>query len=221
MIGDKIKLSERNISLAQNLLQGMLAHQLVDDFKGKCISIGGESGCGKTTLSHAFMSVLLDSYELQPFIFHLDDYFKLPPLDNHTERVRNISRVGMEEVDMDALDQHILQIKQKQIEFIHKPLMDYHNNERKFEKIITEHIDVVIVEGTYVTTLEHSDIRLFIDMDYQKTLPWRQERNRGNELGEFIEKVLEIEHLIIKEHKSMADCIISYEGQHSFIKQSK
>ena len=77
------------------------------------------------------------------------------------------------------------------------------------EEIVSlEGVNVVIVEGTYTSMLEKVDLRAFIDRTYHYTLEHRKERARDPAEGEFIERVLEIEHEIISAHKAHADIVL-------------
>jgi uridine kinase len=67
---------------------------------------------------------------------------------------------------------------------------------------------VVIVDGTYTSLLKFLDFRVFINRDYHQTLQARKRRAR-DKFEPFLLDVLEREHNLIKQHKSLADLIIT------------
>ena len=69
-------------------------------------------------------------------------------------------------------------------------------------------MDLIIVEGTYVTSLAHVDRRVFLDADFRTTLAARRERGR-DVLDAFAERVLSREHDFIAPLKANADIIVS------------
>ena len=76
------------------------------------------------------------------------------------------------------------------------------------ETVSLEGVNVVIAEGTYTSILEKIDFRAFIDRTYHDTLKHRKKRARDPAEGEFINRVLEIEHEIISAHKARADIVL-------------
>ena len=68
---------------------------------------------------------------------------------------------------------------------------------------------VLLIEGTYTSLLPEVDIRVFISSTFKETLNHRQKRNRDpSELDEFSERVLKIEHEVIKKHLNLADILV-------------
>lgn len=70
-----------------------------------------------------------------------------------------------------------------------------------------EHIRFKNTQGAYITTLRNADIGIFLDRTNQHTPKHRREM-AGDNLDEFAEQVLEIEHGIITLQKEDADVII-------------
>ena len=174
-----------------------------------CISIGGESGCGKSSLAYAICKDINKETGLKGFLFHGDDYFKLPPKDNHNSRVLNIAKVGIEEVDLALLDSHVLQFKNNKKD-ISKPLVNYSENKIGTEIFNASNYDFCIVEGAYATLLKNSDYKIFMSLNYIDTKEKRLKRARDI-MNDFNEEVLNIEHLIIKKHNVLSNMIIDKE----------
>ncbi len=109
-------------------------------------------------------------------------------------------------MDLEKLSQNIKDFKTGVSE-IEKPLVYYSDNIISSEKINVSEYEVIIVEGTYILEIEKFDFKIFIDRNYKDTHENRMKRNR-DEQSEFVEKVLEIEHQIIRSFKNNADLIL-------------
>lgn len=205
MIGDEIIYHKGYEKITDFVIEKLASIQKSDS--KLCISVGGESGCGKTSLAYALQKDIENNTGLKSFIFHLDDYFKLPPTDNHNARINDISKVGSNEVNLDLLDSHLIHFKEKS-RILNKPLVDYHQNKILKEHISCNDFDFCIVEGTYVSTLKTPDFKIFMEITYLDTRISRVNRTRDL-INTFNEKVLEIEHQIIKPHYKLANIIIN------------
>ena len=203
MFGDKISYFSEYNQITDFVIKNLKAIQQANS--KLCISVGGESGCGKTSLAYALKIDIEKVTGRRGYLFHGDDYFKLPPTDNHNKRLESIENVGEKEVDLDLLNKHILEFKKGNS--LVKPLVIYDENIIVTERINTSDFDFSIVEGTYVSLLNSSDYKLFLKTTYIDTHNFRMERAR-DVMDEFNEKVLEIEHQIIKPHYKLADVII-------------
>lgn len=168
------------------------------------IGITGESGSGKSVtglgLKEAFQSKGTEVAYLQ-----MDDYFHLPPLSNHKNRLKSFDNIGPHEVDLNELENHIDSFIRDQDTLGRECVF----SENLFlEKTINfKGKEVLIVEGTYIGELKKLDILIFINRDYKDTLKNRMERGR-EAFDPFIEKVLDIEHNIIKHYIKHSNMII-------------
>ena len=168
------------------------------------IAIAGETGSGKTTLALA----LADAFQEQgitPVIIHQDDYFFLPPKDNEKKRKQDIAWVGTSEVNLELMAKHINAFRAGKK--IVKPSVIYEQNRFVDQELDTANADVLLVEGTYVLNLPSVDYKIFLAATYNETLQRRIERARDN-IDDFLDKVLEIEHRIISKQKDLADLVI-------------
>ncbi len=206
MIGDKLTYHSAYKNITRFVISE-LRDRLISENR-ICISVGGESGCGKTSLAYALKIDIENATGRKGYLFHGDDYFKLPPADNHNNRLENIKNVGVNEVNMDILDTHILEFKKGSS--IVKPLVIYEENIIVTEQINGSEFDFCIVEGTYVSLLRNIDYKLFVETTYIDTYSLRLERARDL-MTDFNEQVLEIEHQIIKSQSKLADVIIDKE----------
>ena len=121
-------------------------------------------------------------------------------------RRRNIEQVGPYEVKLDYLDSNLRSFKRGESP-IYKPLVIFDDDLITTEEMDLSDKQVVIVEGTYTSLLKYLDFRVFINRDYHQTLEARQRRAR-DKFEPFLLEVLEREHKMISQHKSLANVII-------------
>ena len=171
------------------------------------ITIAGQSGCGKTTLSKILKNKL-SSTGLNVLILHQDDYFRLPPAKNHQARVNDFNRIGVHEVRWDLLQKHLKSAIKKTEGSIISPIVDWQTDCFKLKQISLKNIDIVIIEGTYTTLLENITHKIFIDTHFTDTKTNRIVRNRES-VSPFIEKVLAKEAQIISQHQKLAHIILN------------
>lgn len=204
MIGDKIVPNEHHTSAAKAVYEHMTGSELSLPV---AITIAGESGAGKSEIA-VELKRFLEERGHRVFIFQQDDYFFLPPKTNEAARRDDIEHVGLGEVNMALLDEHLAAFKNEATGELVKPLVIFAEDRVTKETIAPRDFEVAIAEGTYTTILEHGDHHVFIDRTHEETLSHRRERQR-DPLDEFIERVLEIEHEIISGHKTLADVIVN------------
>ncbi|OPL10074.1 MAG: hypothetical protein AVO34_12215 [Firmicutes bacterium ML8_F2] len=205
MIGDKLIVTDYHRQAAA-LIYKQIYQVLEKCEKPFAITIAGESGSGKSETAVA-LADLINQAGLNVIILQQDDYFIYPPQTNHEKRIDDISWVGMQEVKLDLIDQHLEQVKSGSLKTLVKPLVHYEKDEIIQEELTTDGVKVVIAEGTYTTALKNADFKAFIDRTYLQTKKARQVRSR-EKYSPFIERVLDIEHEIISSHKKIADLII-------------
>ncbi|WP_343659018.1 hypothetical protein [Chryseobacterium sp.] len=205
MIGDIIELEDKHLATAKEITEILKKHFSLGKEKKIAIGIAGESGSGKSVTAFAIQKVLEQDH-LKSLVVQMDDYFKLPPRTNHENRMQSLDNVGIHEVDLNTLSRNIRDFKNGVPE-IEKPLVNYGKNSAGHEIVETSEYNIIIVEGTYVFEIESFDFKIFIDRNYKDTYRNRMNRNR-DEQSDFIEKVLEIEHQIIRNFKNDADLIL-------------
>ncbi|MDF1548684.1 MAG: hypothetical protein P1P88_12740 [Bacteroidales bacterium] len=200
----------------------VIVPEIIEQIKNKnaryTITIAGESGSGKTETGKAILAELQE-LGIQSVLLEQDDYFVLPPASNDAKRKSDPNWLGPHvEVKLDLLDKNLHDAATGAEEII-KPSINYEANSVKNIKLGLKGIDVIIAEGTYTSLLRNVDTRIFITSDWKDTLPYRQKRNRGNEVNDpFVENILSTEHKIIAGHRFLADFIISKDYDVTIIK---
>ena len=214
MEGDVINLNDEHRSTAKKIVTPLIEeiknHKTVYTF-----SVAGESGAGKSIMAAA-IAEQLEQAGFSVKIFQQDDYFFLPPYTNDQKRRKDIMWVGTKEVDLARIDLHLKAAKEGAAT-IDKPLVIYGKNRITTEVFNMKGVNVCIAEGTYTSLLENIDKRIFIDRDYYDTHNDRKKRAR-DVIDPFTEKVLEIEHQIIKQHKEKANIILDKNFEVHFVK---
>ena len=205
MVGDIIELEERHLATAKEITTILKKRFPLNGEQKLAIGIAGESGSGKSVTAFAIQKVL-EQEHVKSLVLQMDDYFRLPPKTNHGNRLESLENVGIQEVDLGKLSQNIKDFKGGVAE-IEKPLVYYSENVISTEKISTSEYEIIIVEGTYILEIDDFDFKIFIDRNYKDTHENRMKRNR-DEQSDFVEKVLDIEHQIIRRFKNNADLIL-------------
>jgi uridine kinase len=208
MKGDKLILQEYHKRAAGEIVLHL--NQYIKQKETRyVITVAGESGSGKSETGKAIADELV-KFGIKSVLLGQDDYFILPPKTNDSKRREDPEWLGPHvEVRLDVLEQNLLNAIQGKREIV-KPIVDYDSNTIDEETINMDGIKVLIAEGTYTSLLKHVDTRVFICRNWLDTLEHRQNRMRGNEVGDqFIEHVLSIEHKIIAGHKQLADILIT------------
>lgn len=208
MIGDIINLEKRHLETAENIYKILGQNNI--HTKKWAVGICGESGSGKSVTAFALKKVL-EEHGIGSFVIQMDDYFKFPPKTNHENRQKSFDNIGMHEVQLELIEENIKDFK-KGSSSIKKPLVHYQNNSVSQEILDLDDIQVLIIEGTYILSIDEFDFSIFIDRNYKDTYENRMQRNR-DEQSEFIEKVLGIEHNIIRQLKEKADIVLGKDYQ--------
>ncbi len=204
MIGDIIIVKEEHRRAARAIVSRLMPS--IDSLNVRyTISIGGESGSGKSELASAIQDVFNQAGK-KCIVLQQDDYFVYPPKTNAKMRDQDINHVGITEVRLDLLDEHVRKFKERQPR-ITKPLVIYQEDRIVDEDIDFEDTQILIVEGTYTTLLQNTDYRIFIDRIYLETKKDRLARDRESN-DDRLENILAIEHTIISKHKALADLIV-------------
>ena len=207
MQGDSIIIEEHHRKAARGVYKLLVSHLKATN-SPFTITIAGESGSGKSEIAAA-LAEELKVHNFSTIIFQQDDYFVHPPKTNDLTRRQDINWVGLQEVHLKLLDEHLRAfIDGKQ--YVNKPLISYADDAITQETLEFHSAQVAIAEGTYTSSLENVNRRIFIDRNYMDTKKHRELRMRdSSELDEFIDSVLSIEHNIISTHKRKADIIIN------------
>ena len=211
MRGDVIIVEEHHRRAAATIVDALLP-EIEASARRFTVTVAGESGSGKSETAQA-LAEALGARGVRAGVLQQDDYFVHPPKTNDATRRQDISWVGVGEVKLALLDDH-LRAAREGAEEVTKPLVIYEEDRVTEETMSYRGLAVVIAEGTYTSLLEKVDRRVFIARNRLETMAARQQRAR-EQMDPFIERVLELEHAIIAPHRDRADDVISrdYAGE--------
>ena len=206
MLGDVLLINDLHKKAADSILKYLM--------KGKCckkkgsrfiVAISGESGAGKSELSHS-LALLLKKEGKRVKILHTDNYYKIPPNERTEWRKKyGIKKVGFKEYDWKQLNRNIKEFKEGRVALM--PCIDIVS--KQIDKLITDfsNIEILVVDGLYAIKTREVDLRIYIDLTYHETK--KNRGSRGKETNdEFRFQVLEMEHQNMLTLKPKAELII-------------
>lgn len=199
---ERLELREEYRPLFRTLSERVLARRTRGAQGGIVVGIAGESGSGKSVTSKGLERELIE-HGVRVCVLHQDDYFLLPPKQNHGHRCESLDNVGPHEVNLDLLQSHITAFRERQAH-VTCPSVSYATDSFGEKDVDFSGADVLIVEGTYVLRLDDLDLRIFLEATHEDTRDRRRERARDID-APIIDRILQIEHDIIAAQARRAD----------------
>jgi uridine kinase len=206
MKGDILKIKPYHTAAARAVYE-LLAGEIKRTPGRFVVAVGGESGAGKSEVA-AELARLAAEDGVPAVVIQQDDYFVLPPKTNDRKRREDFAWVGPGEVRLSLLDEDLARARDAAEDELTKPLSLFDEDTLATETVSLAGVKLVIVEGTYVTSLRNVDRRVFIDRDYRATREARAERGREGQ-DDFLERVLAREHEFVSKLKEGADIVIN------------
>jgi len=207
MLGDVLLINDLHKKAAKDLFRRVsCALEKKKNGNRFIVAISGESGAGKSELSHS-LALLLKMDGKRVKVMHTDNYYKIAPKQRTEWRKKNgLSKVGVNEYDWKLLNRNILEFKEGREAMT--PCIDIIS--QQVDKLITNFadIDILVVDGLYAIKCKSVDLKVFIDLTYHETK--MEQAVRGKEvMNEFRTQVLEMEHKNLVCLKPLADLIIN------------
>nr|WP_317616248.1 uridine kinase [Chlorobium phaeovibrioides] len=206
MLGDVLLINDQHKSAAGAILERILhdlKKQEAENSSSKFVAaISGESGAGKSELSHS-LALLLKQSGIRVKILHTDNYYRIHPLDRREHRISsNYESVGVDEYDWDLLHQHIEDFRNSRSASI--PCIDIITEE--VDQLYTDFskIQILIIDGLYAIRTRNVDVKVFINLTYHDTKLSQMLRCKEPTDG-YRWNVLEREHLHVRSLKPLAD----------------
>lgn len=207
MLGDVLLIDEKH-KIAADAIYEILKEKESKKKKGYrfIVAISGESGAGKSELSHS-LALLLKERGQRVKILHTDNYYKIPPnIRTQWRKDNGVQKVGYKEYDWKLLNRNIKEFKEGREALM--PCVDIVS--KQTDKLITNFsdIDILVVDGLYAIKMSNIDLRVYIDLTYHDTK--KKRGGRGKEVNdEFRWQVLEMEHQNMLALKPKADLIVN------------
>lgn len=170
------------------------------------VGISGESGAGKSELSHSLAKLLKEEL-IRVKVLHTDNYYKVPPLLRYEwRRTHGIGSVGLNEYDWSLIQRNIKEFKEEREALM--PCIDIIPDQ--VDKLITDFqkIDLLVIDGLYAIKTKGVDLRVFIDLTYHETKMTQIIRSK-EPMDDFRMQVLEHEHRNVQSLKPIADLIVN------------
>ncbi len=207
MLGDILLIQETHKKAAADIKEIMMKDCATRE---KCykyiVAISGESGSGKSELSHS-LARLLKPEKIRVKIIHSDNYYKVPPLlRTEWRKTQGLESIGIDEYDWSLIDQNIREFREDREAMM--PCIDI--IPEQIDKLITDFkkVDMLVLDGLYAIKTGQVDLRVFIDLTYHETK--MTQIIRGKEpMNEWRAEVLEREHRSVSSLKPLADLIVN------------
>jgi uridine kinase len=188
MLGDVLLISDKHREAAI-----LIENEILKINKNKIvICISGESGSGKSELSHCIGKDLVKIHKIPTKILHSDNYYKIHPhIRNKWRQENGIDKVGLGEIDWDTLNGNVDDFLNNRISKM--PCIDLVPDD--LDELITDFskVKILIVDGLYAVNTNVSDINIYIDLTYHETKKAQACRGKEN-TDELRWKILEQEH---------------------------
>lgn len=203
MLGDVLLITEKHENAAKDIVPHILKNRK-DKF---IIAISGESGSGKTELSHVIAKMLRkENIMCKPI--HIDNYYRILPLLRTEWRKKNGIKecVGLGEYDWDTINKNIDDFKNNRVSTM--PCVDLVTEQ--VDQLTTDFngIDMIIVDGLYAINTPGVDLSIFIELTYHETKKAQVVRGKEPQ-NEYRMQVLEQEHVVVQSLRNKADLLIN------------
>lgn len=202
MLSDVLLIEEKHQEAAQKIYEQI---EKVRDGRF-VVAISGESGSGKTELSHCLANIYKKA-GLKAKPMHTDNYYmSLPEVRNEWREANGRESIGYTEYDWDVINKNIADFRAGAV--TEMPCVDIVTDQ--VDRLITDFakVDVLILDGLYALKTDDVDMRVFIDITYEQTK--KAQLRRGKEAQTlFRAMVLEREHEVVTSLKHMGDLFVT------------
>lgn len=207
MLGDVLLITEKHENAVKEILPTILKNR-----KNKyMIAVSGESGSGKTELSHVLAKMLRkEGIVCKPI--HIDNYYRIHPLERTEWRKKNgiETAVGLGEYDWDTIYQNIEDFKMDRTSTM--PCIDLVTEQVDHLTTNFKGVEMIVVDGLYAINTEGIDLRIFIELTYHETKKAQVVRGKEPQ-NEYRMQVLEREHQVVQSLRDKANIFINKEYQ--------
>ncbi len=205
MLGDVLLIADKHREAASAILEKALQIR-----KPKMIiAISGESGSGKSELSHVLAKGLREA-GIMTKVMHIDNYYRILPLERKAWRLSNGIEevVGYGEYDWDTIYRNITEFRDSRKATM--PCVDLVTEQ--VDQLTTDFngIDALVIDGLYSIKTEGTDLNVFIELTYHETKKAQVVRGKEPQ-NEYRARVLEQEHQMVQALRPRAHLLISKE----------
>jgi len=207
MLGDILLINDMHKEAAESIFSIVMKD--LEKKNGRyryIVGISGESGSGKSELSHA-LGKRLKMENIRVKVIHTDNYYKIQPLlREEWRRNKGFDKIGLDEYDWVKIRKTIRDFKEEQECVI--PCIDL--IPEQVDKLITDFskVDLLVIDGLYAIDAPDIDLRVFIDLTYKET-KINQIIRMKEEMNTFRLKILDREHQAVSSLRPKADFIVN------------
>ncbi len=164
MLEDVLLITEKHRTAAADIVKEILKRKK-DKF---IVAISGESGSGKSELTH-IIAKELRKHDLFAKPIHIDNFYNTLPLERTEWRIKNgIEKVvGMNEYKWDEINRVIDDFKNNRKSSM--PCVDLVTEQVDTLTTDFNGIDMLIIDGLYAINTEGANLRVFIELTYHET----------------------------------------------------
>ncbi|MDX9848033.1 MAG: hypothetical protein RBT74_13705 [Tenuifilaceae bacterium] len=210
MLGDILLINDLHKAAANEIMGYVMADrgkklESNPDYK-YIVAISGESGAGKSELSHS-LALLLKAQNIRVKVIHADNYYTIPPLLRKEWRLsKGLNHIGPNEYDWDLLNRNVKEFKEDMI--AHLPCVDIIPEQVDEQITDFQKINLLIIDGLYAIKSEDTDLKVFIELTYKETKMMQLMRGK-EEVDEFRMQILEREHMGVIALRPLANLIVN------------
>lgn len=207
MLEDVLIIEDRHRKAA-DIIVGMIEIKKRDRF---IVAVSGESGSGKSELSHLIAKGLFQK-GITAKVIHTDNFYKTLPLERKAWRIDHgvEKAVGLNEYDWEKLN-HVVSDFRSGVEST-MPCVDLIT--QRVDKLTTDfsEIELLILDGLYAINTPDIDLAIMIELTYHETKLAQVVRGK-EEADELRFRVLEAEHKAVESLRPKAHLFINKDYQ--------
>lgn len=205
MLEDVLLIEEKHRKAAAGIMEEILKQR----HPKFIVAISGESGSGKSELSHVVAKELFKrGIVAKPM--HIDNFYKTLPLErnDHRKKIGVSNAVGLQEYDWEKINGVVADFKAGRKSTM--PCVDLVT--QRVDQLTTDfsEIEVLVIDGLYAIATEGVDLAVYIELTYHETK--KAQTGRGKEAANaFRFEVLEAEHQAVLSIRDKADWFVTKE----------
>lgn len=200
--------------VARDLADVIIDECLLQVKKPFVFAMAGQTGAGKSTIANK-LSRTLNNLGYESIILRMEDYLKDLPKDMIEKRVKKGSMLGLEEIDIASLNEHVRVILKGGTAT--SPIINVKANSRKMRSINGKSLAVIIIEGVYCDKLATIDLLAYFDIPFEQLRFQRIKKDdvslypKGDEVRTLLEDISRSEEDYLKNTniKNSADLILN------------
>jgi uridine kinase len=203
MLEDVLLIQDKHREAAASIVEEILKRK-TDKY---IVAISGESGSGKSELTH-LVAKAMRKHGIFAKPIHIDNFYNTLPLKRTEWRIEHgiENVVGISEYKWDEIDRVIADFKNGRKSSM--PCVDLVTEQ--VDTLTTDFniIDMLVIDGLYAINTEGVDLAVFIELTYHETKKAQVDRGKEPQ-NEYRMRVLEREHQQVQSIKHKADLFVN------------